>query len=86
MLQATFAWNPEKLQNMLHTPHMNDDYCSQCEEKKQNKNQENMLSFDCRQNKKKKIENETKKTLLQLTTYVMCHKLNSDFSKLCLLS
>ena len=50
--------------------------------KKQNKNQENMLSFD----KKKKIENETKKTLLQLTTYVMCHKLNSDFSKLCLLS
>ena len=43
-----------------------------------------MLSFD----KKKKIENETeKKTLLQLTTYVMCHKLNkSDFSKLCLLS
>ena len=35
----------------------------------------------------KKIENETeKKTLLQLTTYVMCHKLNSDFSKLCLLS
>ena len=52
---------------------MNDDYCSQCEEKKQNRNQENymMLSFW----QEKKIENETeKKTLLQLTTYVMCHK------------
>ena len=40
--------------------------------KKQNRNQENymMLSFW----QEKKIENETeKKTLLQLTTYVMCH-------------
>lgn len=63
-----------------HT-HMNDDYCSQCEEK-QNKNQETCSLLT----KKKKIENGTKKTLLQLTTYVMCHKLNSDFSKLCLLS
>jgi len=56
---------------------------SQCEEKTKQKSR-NMLSFD----KKKKIENETKRkqTLLQLTTYVMCHKLNSDFSKLCLLS
>jgi len=61
---------------------MNDDYCSQCEEKTKQKSRKHALSFD----KKKKIENETKKTLLQLTTYVMCHKLNSDFSKLCLLS
>jgi len=61
---------------------MNDDYCSQCEEKTKQKSR-NMLSLLTR---KKKIENETKKTLLQLTTYVMCHKLNSDFSKLCLLS
>ena len=53
MLQeTTFAWRKQKLQNMLHTPYMNDDYCSQCEEKKQNRNQETyMLSFD--KNKKK---------------------------------
>ena len=62
-----------------HT-HMNDDYCSQCEEK-QKKIKKHALFWQ-----EKKIENGTKKTLLQLTTYVMCHKLNSDFSKLCLLS
>ena len=63
-----------------HT-HMNDDYCSQCEEK-QNKNQETCSLLT----RKKKLKTKRKQTLLQLTTYVMCHKLNSDFSKLCLLS
>ena len=74
----------KKLQNMLHTPYMNDDYCSQCEE---NKNKTEIKKLHALFWQEKKIENETeKKTLLQLTTYVMCHKLNSDFSKLCLLS
>ena len=64
-----------------HT-HMNDDYCSQCEEKTKQKSRKHALFWQ----EKKNWKHETKKTLLQLTTYVMCHKLNSDFSKLCLLS
>ena len=60
MLQeTTFAWRKQKLQNMLHTPYMNDDYCSQCEENKTKQKSRNyMLSFD---KNKKKIENETEK-------------------------
>ena len=64
----------KKLQNMLHIhPIWMTTIAHSVKKKKQNRNQENymMLSFW----QEKKIENETeKKTLLQLTTYVMCHK------------
>mgnify|MGYP006863611950 CR=1 FL=1 len=50
--------------NMLHIPHMNDDYCSQCEEKNKTKLKQLHSAFFLT---RKKIENETeKKTLLQL--------------------
>jgi len=85
MLQATFAWNPEKLQNMLHThPIWMTTIAHSVKKKTKQKSRKHALFWQTEQ--EKKIENETKKTLLQLTTYVMCHKLNSDFSKLCLLS
>ena len=42
--------------NMLHIPHMNDDYCSQCEEKKQNRNQENYMMLSFWQEKKLKTK------------------------------
>ena len=43
--------------------------------KKKNKTEIKKTTWCSLFDKKKKIENETeKKTLLQLTTYVMCHK------------
>ena len=79
MLQeTTFAWRKQKLQNMLHTPYMNDDYCSQCEENKTKQKSRKLHALFWQE--QKKIENETeKKTLLQLTTYVMCHKFEQWF-------